>query len=82
MKFVIDKNTRVSYMTSIMVLVIACLLLLSSMGLFAPDTLLVVNVTAILIAVTVAAYTFLFYSQQNKAKQKLQQCKKLSACWC
>ncbi len=70
MKFVIDKNTRVIYLSSIMVLVIACLLLLSSMGLFAPDTLLVVNVTAILIAVTMVAYTFLFYSQQNKAKQK------------
>lgn len=70
MKFVIDKNIKVSYLSSIMVLLIACLLLLSNLGLLAPDTLIFVHVTAILIAITMVAYTFLFYEQQNKAKQK------------
>lgn len=70
MKFVINKNIKLNYMSSIMVLVIACLLLISNLGLLAPDTLLAVNITAILIAVPMVVYTFLSHAQQNKAKQK------------
>ena len=70
MKFVIDKNIKVSYLSSIMVFLIACLLLLSNLGLIAPNTLIFVNVTALLIAIAMVAYTFLFYAQLNKTKQK------------